>query len=131
MLGLWSLYRNPTAITSQSADSFHCIRNDIGSHQLSLGSLRVNQNYIYNSVAPYQQASLLSYATQAFGSIYDHSNGMNIPATDTTSGAEKGWAYDFFGLFTDLELCDCELGGLDSSATLGLNFGGPKQVTAY
>ncbi len=129
LLSMFAVCRNETGINSFTKDSFKCIQNAIDSYQLSLGSLRINQDIVSNSLEPYNQARHLTYYTQAVGSLYDSSGGMNIPATlialtaDTPAKVDtdncKGWGYDYWGVGVDMEIADAELGGIDSTATLG------------
>ncbi len=116
LISMLSVYREQSVL-NQKTDSLKCGRNGITDYQLSLGSLRINQDYVSNSITPYKQARHLAYYTQCLSSISDGSLGMNVLPTDTTNS--KGWSYDYWGIGVDMEVSNTQLGGIDSTITLG------------
>lgn len=114
---VFAVFRNASDINDITADSFHCGRNGITGYQLSLGSLRITQDLVENSISPYNQAKHLAYYSQTISNLQDTSLGMNMNYDDWASDTADGNGY--WGIGVDLTVADAQIGGISSVETFG------------
>lgn len=116
---VFAVFRNASNINDITKDSFHCGRNGINGYQLSLGSLRVNQDEVKNELNyagnQWEQANHLAYYSQTISNLQDTSLGMNMNYNDWGSDSSDG----FWAIGVDLTVADAQIGGISSVETFG------------